>query len=241
MSAASAAAAAELAARERALTDAREQALRSLEQAHAAKLAEVEAAAADRLRRAEAKHAQEISDAQADVAAREAAWAAAKRELDEAVRGLSAELGQTRDTLKAYQARAAELDRALAARTGELAQRNDELAARTAELEGRTGERDRLQSELAARTGELSETREDLADAEERARSLSDVLKQRTLERDALQSRGEELSRDLAMEQARLQKARAKWGEDRASLERARQALAAAMSQIQEAEARPIE
>ena len=43
------------------------------------------------------------------------------------------------------------------------------------------------------------------------------------------------------MERARLQKARSKWGDDRVSLERAREALAAALSQIEQAEAVSIE
>jgi hypothetical protein len=51
----------------------------------------------------------------------------------------------------------------------------------------------------------------------------------------------EVLSGSLAVERARVEKARAKWGEDKASLDRARQALTSALERIAEAEARKLE
>lgn len=78
-------------------------------------------------------------------------------------------------------------------------------------------------------------------DAEDRGRELAAQLTRRTEERDALRADGERLTGELATERTRLEKARSRWGEDRVSLERARQALAAVMAQIQETEARPME
>jgi hypothetical protein len=46
---------------------------------------------------------------------------------------------------------------------------------------------------------------------------------------------------ELENANARLARASGKWGEDRASLERAKDALAAALAQIEEAEGRPFE
>ena len=48
-------------------------------------------------------------------------------------------------------------------------------------------------------------------------------------------------SANLAAEANRLTKARAKWGEDKGALERAKDALAAALSQIEDAENRPFD
>ena len=46
--------------------------------------------------------------------------------------------------------------------------------------------------------------------------------------------------KDLARESSRATRAHAKWDADKASLERAKDALAVALSQLDEAEARPI-
>jgi len=43
------------------------------------------------------------------------------------------------------------------------------------------------------------------------------------------------------VEQGRVSRAQAKWTEDRASLERAKDALAAALAQIEDAESRSLE
>ncbi|HEY0467645.1 MAG TPA: hypothetical protein VGC79_25770 [Polyangiaceae bacterium] len=45
----------------------------------------------------------------------------------------------------------------------------------------------------------------------------------------------------LSTEQGRVSRAHAKWNEDRSSLERAKDALAAALAQIEEAESRALD
>jgi CheY-like chemotaxis protein len=119
-----------------------------------------------------------------------------------------------------------------------------------------------LEQELAERTGERDAAHHA---GEEQARNVAGLetdLKERTGERDAAQQALEErdqkiagleselararqetsdVRRELEQESARLGRARSKWAEDRASLERAKDALAAALSRIEEPEGRPLE
>ncbi len=164
---------------------------------------------------------------QAETAEREAA-SAQRRELDEVARGLSTELGQARTQIANLEARTQELDQQLEQRAGE-------LSAAAAERERLHGRARRAGAIHRGAPGPAH------AEAERRGSELGAQLSQRTEERDTLRAHGEQLTEQLAVERARLQKARSKWGEDRVSLERAREALAAALSQIDQAEALSIE
>ena len=124
--------------------------------------------------------------------------------------------------------------------------------ARIAELDAtitqRTSERDATREELARRAAELGETRDKLGDAEEKVAELTASLAARQGELEArgkeletALERGTRLESELGVERTRLEKARIKWGEDRQSLERARQALTDAISRLSEPEQRSID
>jgi chromosome segregation ATPase len=109
------------------------------------------------------------------------------------------------------------------------------LAANTSELANKEAEwetaRRELEEAAAAARGELEETR---------AR-LDGEIARISEERDKLRAASEALSLDLALEKTRADKARAKWKDDKRSLEQARASLEAALAKIEEAEQRPIE
>jgi CheY-like chemotaxis protein len=135
----------------------------------------------------------------------------------------SRELGEAHD-------RAAQLETNLSSTRGELdslheamAAEQAEVAAKIAELERRLTEaqtaRDDFGTRLAATTERAVTLEAELAGV---SRELGDTKEK------------------LTSETARAEKAHAKWEADRQSLERAKDAMAVALSQIEEAEGRPI-
>jgi CheY-like chemotaxis protein len=118
-----------------------------------------------------------------------------------------------------YRAQQDELHRARAEATGRESQLNDEigkLKARVEDLERQLGDASTLRGSLESQLGV----------AEGKAAALAEDL--------------EGVRKELAREASRATRAVAKWDADRASLERAKDALAVALCQIDEAEARPI-
>jgi CheY-like chemotaxis protein len=157
----------------------------------------------------------------------------------------------------ADQTRALENDRdaritAIESRLGrELSETNDKLAKADMDLSATRGElsslreakesgdaaHDAAMGDVQRRLSEVTELRDDLAKkhlaVSERAAALeADLASART-------ELGETKSR-LVGESSRADKAQAKWEADRQSLERAKDALAVALAQIEEAEGRPI-
>ncbi len=157
----------------------------------------------------------------------------------------------------------------LGARTAVRDDLAEKLGARGAELASRTSERDKLVEELGARTDERDQLTVELASARER-REVTETKKKQleaelaqkselatrldaeltaekrgheeTREEGAvLRQRIDALDADLARTAKALERARAKWGHDRASLDNAKKALAAAMTELQDAEGRPID
>ncbi|MGA7122691.1 MAG: response regulator [Polyangiaceae bacterium] len=104
----------------------------------------------------------------------------------------------------------------------------NEMAARSAE-ELRSA---REESALVRKANEVLESK--LAAAESRATSLESELGNAQKELDEVRQR-------LVGQSARADKAQSKWQADRQSLERAKDALAVALAQIEEAEERPLE
>jgi chromosome segregation ATPase len=150
-----------------------------------------------------------------------------QNQLAETKASLEAQIAATKKQLETAEAQGRDLDNSLAIRTAE----RDELA----------GERDALKADLAARNGELATTRERLDDAEEKGRALTAALEAKKAEAEQTRGQLDSTNQVLSVERARLEKARAKWGEDRASLDRARQALQSAIEKLSEPESRPLE
>ena len=127
----------------------------------------------------------------------------------------------------------------------QLDQRNALLAA---DLQDRTNERDSAALTLQERDARIAQL-----EAELHERTSQRDQQQRTVEeRDtkivqleaalaAAQSDITESRRERVITSSKLARAGGKWNEDRASLERAKDALAAALAQIEEAEGRPFE
>jgi CheY-like chemotaxis protein len=243
LAAAEAAAAEALAAREAALaaehTRAMEasagehaRAMASRDAQHAEALDKARAEADKRLETAEAAHANALAEALTEAdqrfAAAEAAHETALLSVQERADKVLAEANATHeaasrawsDEKRGLEGRVAELDAAVARGTAELADATRELG--------------RL-SIASERERERAETAEELGRAQ--ATEVAELVEAR----DALRADTERLSTELGREKLLLEKARRKWGEDRLSLERAREALSLALGKITEAEGRPIE
>jgi len=193
--------------------------------------------------------ARDAAESARDQAARDHAAALAKQASDAAAEHAAALAKQTSD---AEQASAT----ALAAREAALKAETD---AKLASLHrSQQDELQRLRTEAEVRETALSEDlRKTKARLEDIEKQLADVTTARTtldsqlgtaaskaaaLEEELSVLRGElaDTRKDLVRESSRATRALAKWDADKASLERAKDALAVALSQLDEAEARQI-
>ncbi len=237
---------------------------------HAGELADARRAAEQRLAEREreltgqheAKLASTVEEHDKLMTEREATFLARKKELDGEISSLTVDLEQTKEKLENAETKIADHERTIASLRSDLEATQKKLAdtdthareldatlaIRTAERDEASQERDSLKAELERRNKELSETRDRLEDAEEKGRELGAKLAAQGDElaksRDELaksRDEGEALGRDLAATRARLEKARTKWGEDKASLDRAKQALALAMERISEPDSRALD
>lgn len=125
-------------------------------------------------------------------------------------------------------------DAQIAALTGDLQQRREEL-------EGALKTVDERDAKIVELEGDLGETRGALTDAN---RTIQDRdAKINALESELVRTKSdlEQTQVNLSVESGRLSKARDKWTEDRASLEHAKDALASALAQIEDAENRSFD
>jgi len=107
-------------------------------------------------------------------------------------------------------------------------------AERDARISGLEGDKSTLSGERDALLGEKASLSEHLAQATDKNHGLEASLRE-------LGERMAQAESALAAQSAASMKAHDKWSQDRASLERAKDALAAALIQIEEAESRPID
>jgi CheY-like chemotaxis protein len=211
------------------LAEAREQAKKDRDQAvttregelkkeHDAKLAALHRANEEALNRLKAEHAQAMVEADKAATARfESEKAKILGEHDAKVAELEAAHGETVDKLRSAEGSLEQL-------TEEKAQGEASRDARIAALEKESGEKGR-DIEAAKRTIEELDAR--LAAAEANLAATREEL------RESIAS--------LGTERGKTDKAKAKWTGDKASLERAKDALAAALAQLDEIESRPLE
>jgi CheY-like chemotaxis protein len=232
LSAAEARAAETLAAREAALVGQHAQATEAGEARFAEALAQARTDADQRAAAAEAAHSNALAEALADAdrrfgvaeTAHEMALASVQESADkvlaDAVAAHAAASEAWASESRDLRAHIAELGAAVAQQTAEAASAASDLAKSRV-----TGEQQRERAEAAEQLG-----REQAAE-----------INQLVAARDGLRAEGERLTAELGREKVLLEKARRKWGEDRVSLERAREALAMALGKIEEAEGRPME
>jgi len=162
--------------------------------------------------------------------------AALYRSNEEEQNRLKGELTKAAEEAETLRARLAEREREL----GE--QRQQELDAQKTELEGKHAEQMRLaetqatdlRNELASRIEERDETTRELAQKKESLGKLEAELHDAMAELSTTKEK-------LAEQARRVETATQRWEQNRASLEQAKDALAAAVAQIEEAEARGVE
>jgi len=217
--------------------------LTEAKRAHAAEVAEAQQKHAAEIDEARSKHAAEIDETRSKLTA----------ELEDARRKHAAELDETRSR------HTSETEAAAGAHAAALAEQKEEAQGKLAAAESsHREEAQRLRASAEARESELnadlakaaerqSDTEKLLADAITTRTSLAGQLslaqsKAQALEEELGVLRGEldETRKNLTRETSRATRAQAKWDADRASLERAKDALAVALSQLDEAEARQI-
>ena len=176
-----------------------------------------------------------------ELAQKDAAWTSRKKDLDGEIMNLTMELEQTREKLEVVEERVRDLDAQLGKRQADLAAAEEKIGEQEARAATLSADLDARSEELGKRTEELG-VRPKICWPPRRspASSASSSAIGRA-ELAAARAESAKLSDDLANETARLDKARRKWGDDRASLDRAKEALSAAISKIEEAEARPLD
>ena len=236
----------ELDAAEAAHTATREESASALAAAGAAHAATREDAAGT-LAAAEAAHTATREESARTLAAAEAAHVAAQEEAGkEHASALARQAKEAEEThAAALAAREAELRSETETKLASLHRsQQDELARLGSEAEGREN----------ALKGSVSDTKQELAGVERRLEEVnvsrtalesqlgSAASKAAALEEELAALRGEldDTRKDLVRESSRATRALAKWEADKASLERAKDALAVALSQLDEAEARQI-
>jgi CheY-like chemotaxis protein len=207
----------ELAAREEELVAQHTEATQAAAAVAEQQLAQTQAKAASEVAEAQSKASADVADAQAKAGAEIAAiQAKAASDVSEAREAFEAQLATAQATAAAAEERASDLGREL-----DMAQNaNREL------------------SDAKGASDAANEAR--IADLSERLRKLETTRE--VLEKEAVEARERILSLEthLSNESARLQKALAKWEADKGTLERAKDALAVALTQIDEVEGRPI-
>jgi CheY-like chemotaxis protein len=207
-----------------ALHRANEDAMNKLKAEQAQTLREAEEAAAQRLAEREAELHGEIGTVVTQMTeahdATKASLSATRQEL--------ADLGTAKEEGEARR------DAQIAALTGDLQQRREELEVALKTVD----ERD---AKIVDLEGDLGETRDALTEAN---RTIQDRdAKINALESELVRTKSdlEQTQVNLSVESGRLSKARDKWTEDRASLEHAKDALASALAQIEDAENRSFD
>jgi CheY-like chemotaxis protein len=216
-----------------------EKAAREAEERHAAALASAKSDADKVVAEATTTHQAEVARVRTEGEKREAeALEALRAEHAEKVKGLE----NDRDSRLA----------ALESRTSrELSEANDKLAKADMDLSAARGELAELRE--AKQTGDAAHESA-IADVQNRlteVTSARDALDKKhasatdrvaTLEAELVVARQDlaETRQKLAGESSRADRAQAKWEADRQSLERAKDAMAVALSQIEEAEGRPL-
>ncbi|HYJ08441.1 MAG TPA: response regulator [Polyangiaceae bacterium] len=235
-----------------------------LKKEHDARLAALHRANEDALGKLRAEHQQALVEqaeqAASTLAAREAEIIAeheqeqAKEAADHSA-ALLALVDQKQASEAARDARIAALEAELQTRSNErddahktISQLNERNAMLASALHDRTNERDshaltleerdarivQLETELAERTAQRDQHQLTVEERDTRIVRLEAALA-------AASADASELNRQLDTAQTKLGRVGSKWSEDRASLERAKDALAAALAQIEEAEGRPFE
>lgn len=225
----------------------------ALKAEHDAKLAALHRANEESLAKLRAEQEQAMKEATDEAAQR---LAARERELGAALDAKVAELnGQREASEAARDARIAALEGDLSARTGE----RDRAAARASEQEQRA---EALQTSLSDLQRQHESAQATASEQRSRIEALDAALSEQMDEASELQSRLTQrdntvaaLEADLAAtrqhlseatsatdrEKEKVQRARQKWHDDQASLERAKDALAAALAQLEETETRPLD
>jgi CheY-like chemotaxis protein len=189
-----------------------------LKKEHDSKLAALHRANEDAMNRLKAEHAQVLADAEKASAARAAEEEAKRAREHEAVVKEHEAAGElVRDELSRTSAALEIVQNAKA--EGE-ASRDARIASLESDLAERARTIDAAKSTLEEREASLSATAANLA----------------ATHQELIEARAENEA-----EQVRASKAKAKWAEDRSSLERAKDALAAALAQLDEIENRPLE
>ncbi|HWZ89863.1 MAG TPA: response regulator [Polyangiaceae bacterium] len=217
------------------------------------KLASLHRANEDAMNRLRAEHTQDMTDAEA---AALKALADREAELGEQHAGALGALRSEKEQAEAGRdAKIASLEAELNSRTEELASAHDSITAKDrayGDLEANlvtTG--DELEALRAsfhtqgARTktleGELSQSQTSLASTERILEDREAKLAQNEAALAAARGDLQAANGQLSTERERVTRAHAKWADDRSSLERAKDALAAALAQIEEAESRSID
>jgi predicted nucleic acid-binding Zn-ribbon protein len=175
--------------------------------------AEAEKAGADALESLRGEHAEKITALENDRDARVAALEAR----------LARELSEVNDKL-------AKADMDLSATRGELGELREAKATGDASHEA-------AMADVQGRLAEVTSARDAL---DKKHAAVSDRVATLEAELAAVRQDVAETRQRLAGESARAEHALAKWEADRQSLERAKDAMAVALAQIEEAEARPI-
>ncbi len=207
------------------------------EEAEERKTAALAAAAAEAEERKAAALAAAVAEAEQQKTAALAAAAAEAEQQKTAALAAAAAEAETRKTA-AVAARESELHAETDSKLASLYRaQQDELHRVRTEAAGRESS---LNEEIGKTKARVEELERQAGDASTLRTSLEGQLAVAESKAAALQAELEGLRRDLARESSRAARALAKWDADRTSLERAKDALAVALSQIDEAEARPI-
>ncbi len=228
------------------------------------KLAALHRANEDALGKLRAEHEQSLADAAAEADKR-----LAEREAELVADSEQAQAKEAADhsaalltLIEQKQASETTRDAHLAAVEAQLAERTSERDTARGSLEESLGRVRELEASLADRTNERDSSALTLQQRDAQVAQLEAELAERTSQRDQQKQNVEERDSKIVQFEAalaaaaadaaetksrldaagmKLARASTKWNEDRVSLERAKDALAAALGQIEEAEGRPFE
>jgi CheY-like chemotaxis protein len=231
----------ELGDRDRALAAVKEQAEKDVEAATERSRSAIEAAekeAAEKVETAEKEAAQKVETAEKEAAQKvETAEKEAREKLEKALDEIRAELRREREEVLAKRAEEAEADKASA------------LAAQQRDYDGRiftlSQSHEEDQNRLKERVAELStELSARIEEREELARELpktKDKLASTETQLAATKAELADIKEKLSHHSQRLDTATSKWDQNRKTLDQAKDALAAALAQIEEAESRGLD
>jgi CheY-like chemotaxis protein len=214
-----------------------------LRQEHDGKMAALHRAHQQEIERQKNEAAQAISTMTADARSEaeqkaEATLAQVRGEYEEKIKGIENE----RDSrLAAIEAKAS---RDVGEAHEQLAKLDMDLSATRGELAGLREDKAKGDEEAAAKVTDLEKALAEVRSAREalERKATSAEARVAALESEIAEAHREigETRQKLAAESSRADKAHAKWEGDRQSLERAKDALAVALQQIEDAEGRPI-